>query len=48
VPAGTVIWVASGTPALTGYTLIGSTKQSIRLVGENNVTNITFDVYRKN
>jgi N-acetylneuraminic acid mutarotase len=33
VPAGTVIWVASGTPALTGYTLIGSTRQSIRLVG---------------
>jgi N-acetylneuraminic acid mutarotase len=47
VPAGTIIWLAAGTPAPANYTLIGTTTQSIQVPGQKKVSNITFDVYRK-
>jgi hypothetical protein len=47
VPAGTIIWLALGTPAPAGYTLIGTTTQSIHEPGQKKASNISFDVYQK-
>jgi hypothetical protein len=48
VPAGTIIWLASGTPAPAGYDLLGTTTQAILRAGQRQPQHTLFDVYRKN
>ena len=49
VPSGTIISLLQGTPAPAGYTLIGSSTQTIDEPngGKKNVK-VTLDLYRKN
>jgi hypothetical protein len=52
VPAGTTILLPAGTPAPTGYSLIGSTVIRIAPAGDSDrddrEQNVRFNVFRKN